>query len=77
MVRLSIRPTVDNEEAYHKTVNSALSKTLIPDAENAELKSLLEGLEGLRKPELQTPRVWRSNCTDNVRMSRWVKSRWI
>ena len=33
---------VDNEEAYHKTVNSALSKTLIPDAENAELKSLLE-----------------------------------
>jgi putative membrane protein len=33
---------VDNEVAYHKTVNSALSKTLIPDAQNAELKSLLE-----------------------------------
>lgn len=33
---------VDNEVVYHKTVNEALSKTLIPDAQNAELKSLLE-----------------------------------
>jgi putative membrane protein len=33
---------VDNEVAYHKAVNSALSDTLIPDAQNAELKSLLE-----------------------------------
>ena len=33
---------VDNEVAFHKTVNSALSTTLIPDAENSELKSLLE-----------------------------------
>jgi putative membrane protein len=33
---------VDNEVAYHKTVNEALSKTLIPGAQNAELKSLLE-----------------------------------
>ena len=33
---------VDNEVAYHKTVNEALSKTLIPDVQNAELKSLLE-----------------------------------
>jgi len=33
---------IDNEVAYHKTVNEALSKTLIPDAQNAELKSLLE-----------------------------------
>jgi putative membrane protein len=37
---------VDNEVAYHKTVNSALSTTLIPNAQNPELKSLLErGLE--------------------------------
>jgi putative membrane protein len=36
----------DNEVAYHKTVNDALGKTLIPSAENAELKALLEkGLE--------------------------------
>ena len=33
---------VANEVAYHKTVNGALEKTLIPSAQNAELKSLLE-----------------------------------
>lgn len=33
---------VDNEVAYHKAVNAALSTTLIPDAQNPELKSLLE-----------------------------------
>jgi putative membrane protein len=33
---------VDNEIAYHKTVNGALQSTLIPSASNAELKSLLE-----------------------------------
>ena len=33
---------VDNEVAYHKTVDSALESTLIPSANNAELKSLLE-----------------------------------
>ncbi|HTH68237.1 MAG TPA: DUF4142 domain-containing protein, partial [Rhodanobacter sp.] len=33
---------VANEVAFHKTVNGALSGTLIPSAQNAELKSLLE-----------------------------------
>ena len=33
---------VDNEVAYHKTVNNALSNTLIPSAQNAELKALLQ-----------------------------------
>jgi putative membrane protein len=37
---------VDNEVAFHKTVNNALSTTLIPDAQNAELKKLLE--QGLK-----------------------------
>ena len=32
---------IDNEVAYHKTVDSALQSTLIPDASNAELKDLL------------------------------------
>ena len=32
---------VDNEVAYHKTVNDALKTTLIPSSDNAELKSLL------------------------------------
>ena len=31
-----------NEVAYHQTVNSALEKTLIPGANNAELKALLQ-----------------------------------
>lgn len=33
---------VANEIAYHKAVNSALETTLIPNAGNAELKSLLQ-----------------------------------
>ena len=33
---------VDNEVAFHKTVNGALQSTLIPDAQNGELKSLLQ-----------------------------------
>jgi putative membrane protein len=36
------RAYVDNEVAYHKTVNGALSTVLIPDAQNPELKSLLQ-----------------------------------
>jgi putative membrane protein len=33
---------VDNEVAYHKTVNGALEGTLIPNAQNGQLKSLLQ-----------------------------------
>lgn len=33
---------VDNEVSYHETVMGALDKTLIPNAQNPELKSLLE-----------------------------------
>lgn len=36
------RAYVENEIAYHKTVNGALNDTLIPDSQNAELKSLLQ-----------------------------------
>ena len=36
------RAYVANEVAYHRTVNEALAKTLIPGADNAELKDLLE-----------------------------------
>jgi putative membrane protein len=32
---------IDNEVAYHKTVNGALQNTLIPSATNPELKDLL------------------------------------
>jgi putative membrane protein len=33
---------VDNEVAFHKTVNNALETQLIPSAQNGELKSLLQ-----------------------------------
>ena len=33
---------IDNEVAYHKTVDSALETTLIPDATNQQLKDLLK-----------------------------------
>ncbi|MDK1493492.1 DUF4142 domain-containing protein [Sinorhizobium sp. 7-81] len=36
------RAYVENEIAYHKQVNGALETLLIPSAQNAELKSLLE-----------------------------------
>ncbi len=36
------REYVNNEVAFHKTVNDALQSTLIPSARNGELKSLLE-----------------------------------
>jgi putative membrane protein len=35
------RAYLQNEVAYHKTVNAALSGTLIPNAQNASLKELL------------------------------------
>lgn len=33
---------IDNEVAFHKTVNDALEKTLIPSASNDELKNFLQ-----------------------------------
>lgn len=36
------RAYASNEVAYHKTVNGALEGTLIPNANNGELKSLLQ-----------------------------------
>jgi len=36
------RAYLANEVAYHKAVNGALDKTLIPSSDNAELKSLLQ-----------------------------------
>ena len=38
---------VDNEVAYHKAVTDVVSTVLIPNAQNAELKSALEGANPL------------------------------
>src|SRR3546814_12683752 len=45
---------VKNEVAYHATVNGALAATLLPSADTAELKALLEnGLTLFREPQAQ------------------------
>ena len=52
------REYIDNEVAYHKTVNAALEKTLIPSARNGELKSLLEtGLTLFREHQSHAEKV--------------------
>jgi putative membrane protein len=49
---------IDNEVAYHKTVNGALEGTLIPSANNGELKSLLEtGLTLFREHQAHAEHV--------------------
>ena len=52
------RAYIDNEVAYHKTVNGALENTLIPSAKNAELKSLLQtGLTLFREHQAHAEHV--------------------
>src|ERR1700750_767177 len=52
------REYIDNEVAYHKTVNGALESTLIPNAKNGELKSLLEsGLTLFREHQAHAEQI--------------------
>jgi len=52
---------IENEVAYHKTVNGALEGTLIPSAKNGELKSLLEtGLNLFREHQAHAEQVARA-----------------
>ena len=52
------RAYVDNEVAYHKVVNGALESTLIPNAKNGQLKSLLEtGLTLFREHQAHAEQV--------------------
>ena len=52
---------IDNEVAYHKTVNGALEGTLIPSASKGELKSLLEtGLTLFREHQAHAEQVAKS-----------------
>jgi len=52
------RAYVDNEVAYHKTVNGALETTLIPNAKNDQLKSLLQtGLTLFREHQAHAEQV--------------------
>jgi putative membrane protein len=61
---------VDNEVAFHKTVNSALSTTLIPDAQNSELKSLLQSGLKVFQAHLEHAERWLSNWLQRSRSLR-------
>jgi putative membrane protein len=52
---------VDNEVTYHQTVLDALDKTLIPNAKNAELKSLLESVRPVIASHLQHAKTLQSS----------------
>ena len=52
------RAYVNNEVAYHKTVNGALESTLIPNSKNDQLKSLLQtGLTLFREHQAHAEHV--------------------
>jgi putative membrane protein len=52
------REYVNNEVAFHKTVNGALESTLIPSAKNGELKSLLQtGLTLFREHQMHAEAI--------------------
>jgi putative membrane protein len=47
---------IDNEVSYHKTVTDAVDAVLIPNAQNAELKSALQGAQPLFLKHLEHAR---------------------
>jgi putative membrane protein len=52
------REYINHEVAYHKTVNAALQSTLIPSANNGDLKSLLEtGLKLFREHQAHAEQI--------------------
>lgn len=48
---------IDNEVAYHKAVTDAVGAVLIPNAQNAELKSALQGAQPLFLKHLEHARM--------------------
>jgi putative membrane protein len=55
------RAYMKNEVAYHQTVNSALRDTLIPNADNPQLKGLLEtGLKLFQQHQLHAEQLVKS-----------------
>jgi putative membrane protein len=51
---------IDNEVGYHKAVTDAVATVLIPNAQNAELKSALEGAQPLFLKHLEHARMVQS-----------------
>lgn len=54
---------IDNEVAYHKAVISALETVLIPQAQNAELKSLLQSVVPAFKTHLEHAEMVQSDIS--------------
>jgi putative membrane protein len=52
---------VQNEVAYHKAVIAAVDNTLIPDAQNAELKSLLQSVSPVLHTHLEHAQMVEKN----------------
>ncbi|HTI09067.1 MAG TPA: DUF4142 domain-containing protein [Puia sp.] len=52
---------IDNEVAYHKAVIAAVETVLIPQAQNAELKELLQKVDPTLKAHLQHAEMVQSN----------------
>jgi len=50
------RAYIDNEVGYHETVVKALDDTLIPNAQNGELKALLTSVRGVAAAHLEHAR---------------------
>jgi len=55
------RAYVDNEVGYHDTVVKALDDTLIPNAQNGELKSLLTSVRSVAAAHLDHARMLQKN----------------
>jgi putative membrane protein len=54
---------IDNEVSYHKTVTDAVDAVLIPSAQNADLKSALQGAQPLFLKHLEHARMVQSGGT--------------
>ena len=57
---------IDNEVSYHKAVTDAVAGVLIPNAQNAELKSALEGAQPLFLKHLEHARLVQSGGKDKM-----------
>lgn len=52
---------IDNEVSYHETVISTIKNVLIPEAQNAELKDLLQSVLPLLEHHLEMAKMAQSN----------------
>jgi len=61
VLRILLKAYADNEVAYHKSVIGAVETILIPQAKNAELKSLLQQVLPTLKTHLEHAEMVQKN----------------